>query len=164
MENQDLTASAIIHFSEKLENRSTAFYKELAARFAEHKEAFLAFARESQKNKVWVTRTYQETISDALEACFCFEGLPLNDYAFEPTLTKDASYADALAMALLLEEKATAFYQDVAERSESLLATITGAFKRVAKKRNKRKLKLESLHTEVTSDSADPVFGADSGS
>ena len=153
MDEQNLTASAIVHFCEQLEDRSAAFYQELAARFAEHQETFLAFAKESQKNKLWVTRTYQETISDALEACFCFEGLPLNDYAFEPPLAEGAGYLEALATALELEDKAIAFYLDVAERSESLLATIPTAFRRVAKKRAKRKLKLESLHKQATSGS-----------
>ena len=53
--------------------------------------------------------------------------------------------ADALEMAVALEENACVFYLDVAQRSESLLAIIPGAFKRVAKKRGKRKAKLESL-------------------
>ncbi len=153
MEEQNLTASAIISFSEQLEDRSTAFYEQLAARFAEHKDTFLGFAEGSQKHKVWVTRTYQETISDALEACFCFEGLPLSDYEVEPSLAKNAGYADALAAALELEERAIQFYRDVAQRSESLLATIPGAFRRVAKKRSGRKLKLESLQKAAGSGS-----------
>jgi hypothetical protein len=48
-------------------------------------------------------------------------------------------------MAIDLEEKATAFYQEVAERSQSLLATIPAAFKRVAKKRTVRKHQWEAL-------------------
>ena len=48
-------------------------------------------------------------------------------------------------MAIGLEEKANEFYLDVAERSQSLLATIPRAFRRVAKKRNGRRLKLQSL-------------------
>jgi rubrerythrin len=71
--------------------------------------------------------------------------MDLGDYVVETTLAEDASYTDALEMAVALEEKACAFYLDVAQRSESLLATIPGAFKRVAKKRGKRKAKLESL-------------------
>jgi rubrerythrin len=153
MEEQNLTASAIISFSEQLEDRSAAFYEQLAARFAEDTATFLGFAEGSQKNKVWVTRTYQETISDALEACFCFEGLPLSDYEIEPSLAKDAGYVDALTTALELEERAIQFYRDVAQRSESLLATIPGAFRRVAKKRSARKLKLESLQKAAGSGS-----------
>jgi hypothetical protein len=145
MESLNVTASAIISFTEKLEDSSSAFYEELADRWAESKETFLAFARESKKNKTHVVRTYQETITDALEACFSFEGLDLRDYEVETALAKDASYAEALGVAVELEERACAFYLDVAERSESLLATIPRAFKRVAKKRGKRKVELQSL-------------------
>lgn len=145
MENASPTAAAIISFCEELEDRSSAFYADLAERWAENEETFQTFSKDGGKNKMWVVRTYQETISDALEANFCFEGVALGDYALKTTLAEDASQADALRTAIALEEKACAFYQDVAERSESLLATIPMAFKRVAKKRGKRKAKLESL-------------------
>lgn len=145
MDNLSVTTAAIISFSEELEDRSSTFYEELAERWAENKETFLTFAKDGKKNKTQVIRTYQETISDALEASYSFEGLDLRGYAVETTLAAEADYVDALKMAIALEEKACAFYLDVAERSESLLATIPRAFKRVAKKRSKRKLKLESL-------------------
>ncbi|MDY6876632.1 MAG: hypothetical protein SWK90_10600 [Chloroflexota bacterium] len=138
MESVGITASAIISFSEHLEDRSSAFYEELAQRFTESREQLLVFAKESKKNKRQVVRTYQETITDALEACFSFEGLDLGDYEVETTLLEDTSYADAMEMAIALEEKACKFYLDIAEQSESLLATIPMVFKRVAKKRNKR--------------------------
>ena len=145
MENVNVTASAIISFSEGLEDKSSAFYEELAERFAESKEQLLTFVKESKKNKTLVVRTYQETITDALEACFSFAGLNPGDYEVDTTLAEGASYADALGVAITLEEKACRFYLDVAEQSQSLLATIPMAFKRVAKKRGKRKAKLESL-------------------
>jgi hypothetical protein len=44
-----------------------------------------------------------------------------------------------------MEDRACDFYLEVAERSESLLATIPRAFRRVAKKRNKRKARLERM-------------------
>jgi len=145
MESVSLTAAAIISFSEELEDKSSVFYDELADRWVENKEAFQTFSKEGGKNKTWVVRTYQETISDALEATFSFEGLNLEDYSVETTLAEDASYAEALEMAIALEEKVCEFYLEVAKRSESLLATIPGAFRRVAKRRNKRKLKLQSM-------------------
>jgi putative component of membrane protein insertase Oxa1/YidC/SpoIIIJ protein YidD len=145
MSNVSLTTAAIIGFTEELEDKSSAFYDELTERWPENKEPFQTFSKDGGKNKVWVIRTYQETISDALEANFCFEGLNLDDYAVETTLAEDASYVDALKAAIALEGITCAFYQEVAKRSESLLATIPMAFKRVAKKRGKRKAKLESL-------------------
>jgi rubrerythrin len=143
--NVSLTTAAIIRFTEELEDRSSAFYEELTERWPEHKEPFQTYSRDSGKNKGWVIRTYQETISDALEANFCFEGLNLDDYVVRTTLAENTSYADALKRAIALEGMTCAFYREVAKRSESLLATIPMAFKRVAKKRGKRKVILESL-------------------
>lgn len=145
MEEPNVTASAIISFAEKLEDESSKFYNKLAERYTEGKETFLSFVKESTKNKVLVIRTYQETISDALEACFSFKGLNLSDYLTETKLTEGVSYSDALKMAIQLEEKASKFYSDAAERSKSLLATIPRAFRKVAERRNNRKLKLKSL-------------------
>jgi len=140
-----ITASAIISFAQRLEDNSAAFYQRLAALFTEQAELFQAFAGEGSKNKKVILRTYQETISDALEAGFAFEGMCLGDYEVEAEVPQGTSYAEALALAIELEEKAGKFYLDVAERSRSLLATIPMAFKRVAKKRNKRKDKLQAL-------------------
>ena len=145
-----VTASAIISFAEKLEDDSSRFYEKLAQKYPEGKEQFLSFTNESKKNKVLVIRTYQETITDALEACFSFKGLNLSDYTVETTLTEDTSYSDALKMAITLEEKASKFYLDVAERSKSLLATIPRAFRKVAERRSNRKLKLKSLLESLT--------------
>jgi rubrerythrin len=145
MDSVSVTTAAIISFSEKLEEDSSAFYEALAERWPEHQDTFLAFAKEGGKNRTQVVRTYQETISDALEASYSFEGLDLAAYAVETRLGQDATYAEALKMALALEDTACAFYVDVAARSEALLATIPRAFKRVAKKRDKRKSKLEAL-------------------
>jgi len=145
MENLGVTTSAIISFTKELEDSSAEFYEELAKRWAENKEIFVTSVKESGKNKTLVNRTYQETISDALEAAFAFEGLNLKDHAVSTTLAKNASYSEALGTAIELEEKACKFYLDVAERSQSLLATIPRAFNRVAKIRGKRKLKLQSL-------------------
>ncbi|MBC8235169.1 hypothetical protein H8E77_36960 [bacterium] len=145
MENLNVTASAIISFTEKLEDSSSAFYGDLAERWSENKETFLNFVKESGKNKTSIVRTYRETITDALEAGFSFEGLHLRDYAVETTLSEDANYTDDLGIAVELEEKACKFYLDVAECSKSLLATIPRAFKRVAKRRDARKLELQSM-------------------
>ena len=139
------TVSIIISFAKRLEDDSSRLYSNLAELFAENKDVFTSFAKESKENEVLVTRTYQETVSDALETSFSFEGLDLNDYAVGTTLPKDISYSDALKAVIKLEETAISFYLDAAERSKSLLATIPSAFRGVAEKRSRRKLKLESL-------------------
>ncbi len=145
MRNSTLTASAIMSFAEKLEDDSSAFYEKLAQRFDEGKEAFLGFAEESKKNKTHLVRTYQETISDALEATFSFEGLELPDYDFETALAEDASFKDALERALEIEERASELYAQIAEQAQSLLATIPRAFSRVAKKRRARQEILQPM-------------------
>jgi len=145
MEGLNLTAATIISFSQQLEDDSAALYQELARRFPEQADTFMAAVKQSNKNKVWITRTYQETISDALEACFGFQGISLKDYQVEWALPEGASYSEALQTAIVLEHEAIAFYHDVAERSKSLLATIPGAFKRAAKKRAAGKHELEAL-------------------
>lgn len=149
MKDLNVTASAIISFAEELEDSSSKFYEDLAERFAEERGRFLAFAKESKRNKTLVVRTYQETITDALEACFSFEGLDLKEYAVHTTLAEDTSHFDVLGIAIELEEKACKFYSDIAGRSESLLATIPRAFRRVAEKRSKRRLELQSLRDKT---------------
>jgi rubrerythrin len=151
---ENVTTSAIISFTEELEDRSTAFYQQLAERFAEQQVTFLGFAKEGGKNKTLVVRTYRETISDALEACFSFEGIDLDAYRAGTTgrlddVAASPEYAAALAAAIELEEQVIGFYQDVAKRSQSLMATIPMAFRRVAKTREKRVHKLRSLLEEA---------------
>ena len=150
MEEPSATASAIISFAEKLEDATARFYEELAERYDEDKETFLAFAKESRKSKVQLIRTYQETISDALEACFSFKGLNLSDYIVEANLTEGMSHSDGLKMAIELEEKASKFYSEAAECSKSLLATIPRIFRKVARKKSSRKLTLKSLLEKAT--------------
>jgi len=145
MEEPNVTASSVISFAENFEDDSSKFYAQFTEVYTENKEIFLAFSKESRKNKVLVIRTYRETITDALEACFAFKGLNLNDYTVKTNLTEDTSYSDALKMAIELEEKASKFYLDAAERSKSLLATIPRAFRKVAERRSNRKLKLKML-------------------
>ena len=139
------TASTIISFTERLEEDSSAFYEKLARKSAEDERVLLSFAEESKKNKLLITRTYRETITDALEACFCFENLNLSSYVVDTTLTEDTGYLVALKRAIELEDKATKFYLEAAEMSKSLLATIPSAFRKVAEKRISRKQVLESL-------------------
>jgi len=145
MSEGPLTASAIISFSTDLEARSATFYRELAERFPEDGGAFVGWAEDCEKSSTQVTRTYQETITDALEAGFSFAGLSLAAYEVDMDLPLGIGLDRALEKAVALEEQAIAFYQDVAERSDSLLATIPRAFRRVARTRRRRLDKLEAL-------------------
>jgi hypothetical protein len=117
----------------------------MASEFPERKETFLRFAKESKKNKILLVRTYQETISDALEATFSFGGLELEKYAFESTIEKGTDYKTALQSAMAIEENVSSLYEKVAEQAESLLATIPRVISKVAKKRRERKDILEKI-------------------
>jgi len=145
MSEGPLTASAIISFSTDLEARSAGFYRELAQRFREHAGTFAGWAEDCEKSSTQVTRTYQETITDALEAGFSFAGLSLAAYEVDVDLPPGIGLDQALEEAIALEGHAIAFYQKVAERSDSLLATIPRAFRRVARTRRRRLEKLEAL-------------------
>jgi hypothetical protein len=145
MSEQPLTASAVISYSQDLEARSARFYRELGARFPAHEATFAGLAQDCEKNSAQIVRTYQETITDALEAGYSFAGLALGDYRVDTALPAGIDLPAALARALVLEERAAAFYQDVAERSESLLATIPRAFRRAARTRRRRQSILESF-------------------
>ena len=140
-----VTASAVISLVERLEDGAAAFYEDLAGRFDECAPKFQAYAKESAKIKTLIVRTYRETITDAIEACFSFEGMVLADYSIDTDLTEGTSLEDALRTALELETTTVSFYIEVEERSKALLATIPRAFSRAAKKRGKRKEELQSL-------------------
>jgi rubrerythrin len=145
MDEEGVTASAVISYACKLEKCSSAFYRRLAQICAAHGETFLIFAKENERNSELITRTYQETITDAIEACFAFEGLNLDDRWIRMTLEENSECNDGLTKALELESKASEFYSEAAKKSGSLLATIPQVLKRVAETRNKRKSKLLSM-------------------
>lgn len=139
------TASAVINFAEELENKSAKFYEGLAQKYEEYKETFLSFVKENKKNKLLMQRSYNEVISDALETGFSFEGLGVDDYLIEVSLTEDESLPDALKKALDVEEKIQKFYLDAAEKSKSLMADVPRALERIGKKRDERKKRIKSI-------------------
>ncbi len=144
MSEQTITAAIIVGFSEQLEDGSAAFYEEMARRFPEHGDAFLGFVKDCQKSKVTIVRTYQETITDALEAGYSFAGMSIPPPLFGLVSEPGQSLKVALSVCIALEDKASDFYTTAADRS-SLLATIPGAFRRVARTRAQRKIKLEAM-------------------
>ncbi len=132
-----LTASAVMRFLDEMEERSVAFYRALAGRFAAQSSAFSRCAAACAKNRVQVARTYQETISDALESGYAFEGLDLAPYAEAPDAAALTELGAAVQAALALEERAARCYEAVADCAESLLATIPRALRRAAEMRRR---------------------------
>lgn len=138
------TASEIISFAKKLENESAELYQSLSLKFTKGENVFLSFVRENRKNVVQIERAYYGVITDAIEGCFAFDLNP-DEYKLKNDLAEQASYSDALRMALETERKIIKFYFEAAEQSKSLLADVPRNFVLVAKKRNSRIVQLESL-------------------
>jgi hypothetical protein len=132
-------------FAERLEDRSALLYERLSEQFPAHADLFKSFARENTMNKVLLTRTYQETVTDALETGFSFEGLNLNDAIPGDVWTEHQELSEAVNNALVLERASVAFYANIAERARTLLSTIYTAFNKVERARRNRLPKLESL-------------------
>jgi rubrerythrin len=145
MSDTPLTASAIMSFCQRLEDHSAALYAELATRFPEQGKLFEGLSEDCGKHKTQIVRTYQETVTDALETNYSFEGLQLPVDALGVGVSAASDLNAAVSAAISLEERAIAFYEEVAVRSESLLATIPRAFNRVARRRQRRKETLIAL-------------------
>jgi hypothetical protein len=138
------TCSGAMSFAKELENESAQFYQNLSQTFVKDKEAFLSFAKENGEFIIQIERAYYGVITDAIEGCFAFHINP-EEYALKTELAEKASYAEALAKAIEIEEKIIKFYSDAAEQSKSLMADVPRAFRMVAKKRNNRQSTLKAL-------------------
>jgi len=138
------TASSCISFAKELEEQSAKFYQGLSQRYAEGEDIFLSFAMKNKKNGVQIERVYYEVITDAIEGCFAFE-IDSGEHEIDTSLEDKASYSDALAKAIEIEEKMKRFYEDAAEQSKSLMADVPRVFVLIATKRGERIAKLEAL-------------------
>ena len=143
------TTAAVIRFATEVEEKSAKFYDDCAKRYREVEETFLSFVRENKKNVTLVKRVYYGVISDALEACFSFKGLKVDEFLLETEFDEKASLSDVLKMSLEMENKIQEFYQRASALSESLMADLPRALKKVAEKRNERKHTIESLLDRV---------------
>jgi rubrerythrin len=141
------TASSVISLAKELEGKAAEFYQDLAKRYVQGKDAFLAFAQENKKNIVQIERAYYGVISDAIEGCYAFN-LESDDYTLKTTLAKGASYSEALDTAVRMEEMVTGFYTRAAEQSKCLMADVPRAFSLVARKRGERLVRLKTLQAE----------------
>jgi len=142
------TSSAIVAFASNLENKSAAFYENLAQMDTANNAVFLSFAQENRKNAAQIERAYYGVITDAIEGSFTFD-MNVEEYEFDdPPMITDIN--EGLKKALEIEEKITGFYLAAAEQSKALLADIPRVFNLVARKRKARKSKLVSLCAEKT--------------
>ena len=131
-----ITAAALIRFTEELQDASVSFYRDLGAPFPERRGALEEVARRCERDKTHITRTYRETVTDALETNYSFAGLALPHHLLE-VAAPAGDWGAALARAVALEEGAAAFYEAVAAQA-ALLATIPRAYQRVAARRREQ--------------------------
>jgi len=138
------TASETISYIREFEEKQAKFYEELAKMDAGNEELLLSYAKENRKFYSQIQRTYQSVITDAIEGCYAFD-LETDDYDFNTELPEKASYSDALARAITIEENILKFYDIATEQSMSLMADVPRNFKIVVKKRKNRIPTLKSL-------------------
>ncbi len=141
------TTSTFISFHGELEDRIRAFYEHLASgeRYPEARETFLALAKENRKHKEMVLRTYREVITDAFEGGFPLTALNKGDYEIDTELVEDMSLHEVLKKAIEMEETSQKFCRDAAESTRGLMADVPLSFEWVARRKDLRKRKLESL-------------------
>ena len=138
------TASETVSFVKELEEKSAKFYEDLARRYPNSENVFLAYAKENKKYLTQIQRAYYSVITDAIEGGYAFN-LDADDHTFDTDLPEQASYSDALDKAVEIEEKIVRCYTVAAEQSMSLMADVPRNFKIVARKRRDRISKLKSL-------------------
>ena len=137
------TASQVISLARKLEEDGTYFYETLAQRYGVNREMLLSFVKENKKSIAQVEMVYYSVITDAIEGCFTFDMDP-DEYTTETQLAESTTYANAIRLAIEMEERTSRFYSVAAEQSKSLLADVPRVFSISAKKRGER---LQRLRT-----------------
>lgn len=145
------TASEAISFHSRLQKQAANFYEEMSHRFTEDKKTFLTIAKEHTRHQKDVQQAYNYVISDALEACFAFQGMNKNNYQLDLRIDGDMSYTNALKIAIAIEETIANFCNDGAERSKGLLHDVPEALDLVAKRCRRHKQTLKSLLDQESS-------------
>ncbi|HOW53037.1 MAG TPA: hypothetical protein PLR60_00180 [Syntrophorhabdaceae bacterium] len=138
------TCSGAISFSRKLETESAAFYEAAAGHFSGDAEMFSSFAIENKKFITQIERAYYGVITDAIEGCFAFD-LETDGYELGDAFSGQTGRADALKIAIEMEEKIINYYKEAAEQSKHLMADVPRSFNLVVKKRSGRIPRLKAL-------------------
>lgn len=141
------TCSQVISLAKQLEQEASEFYKELAGRWPQKKDFFLALAAENGNFFIQVERAYYGVISDAYEGCFAFDMDP-KEYGIQTEVPQGLGLSEALDRALVIEEKMIGFYKEAARQSKSLMADVPRAMDLVARRRSERLTRLRSLRED----------------
>ena len=138
------TASQVISFARKLEEDGAGFYESVAKQYARDGEVLRGFVNENKKNIKRVERAYYSAITDALEGGFAFD-LDPDEYTFNPDVSMNKTYSDAIETGIRIEEKTARFYDKAAEQAKPLMADVPRAFSIMARLRDDRRQKLTAL-------------------
>ena len=141
------TTSAFIRFHGELEDKIKEFYENLSLieKYSDGKEIFLILSKENKKHKDMILRTYQEVITDALEAAFPLTNLDESNYKINIEVTENLKFQDLVKKAIDIEEMSYKFCEDIGNSTSGLMADIPQSFIWVAKRKIQRKKKLEFL-------------------
>ena len=137
------TAARVITYISKVEEESGQFYEICANRHEALKEPFISFIKENIKFEKNVKRAYYGAVSDALETGFSFKGLK-GDLVIH-LLKEGSSLIEVLRVSMDMEKDIQEFYLKASGLSKNLLADVSRAMARVAKTRDARIAKLQSL-------------------
>jgi len=131
------TTSEIVSFAKCLEETTAALYLNLAQRGPEWHDIFLALHEQNVEHVRRIQRTYQNVISDALEAGFAFR-IEHGDFSIDASEEGIVDLEEGLRRALSIERNIGRFYRLAAEQSRVLMADIPRAFDWLANERDRR--------------------------
>jgi rubrerythrin len=136
---------SIMSFAVDLEATDKAFYEAAASNpaCADYKDLLEAFAKDEKKNEKNMLRARSEHVTEMVLE-------PITDFFSDPfdsdrEVTPDMGLAQIIARALELEENASRFYSQAAEKTRGL-AEISRVLAKTGKKRAAHKARLEELH------------------
>jgi hypothetical protein len=142
------TSASLISFVSKIEEKSTAFYSQLALQHEVYALLFSSFVKENSVFDRNIKRAYYNVVSDALETGFCFD-ITVDERLIAPSTSPDIPSGVALQRCIELEDSMTVFYIEAARQSKVLLSDVSRAMDRVVRSRQERKRKLQQVMDTV---------------
>lgn len=139
-----ISFGSILSFAEELEKKDEAFYAAAAANpaFAEHKDLFDQFLKDTRKNIKNVQRTRRENVTEMiLEPVKDFTRTPFCD-EIDPAESKTIS--EILEAAKCLEKRTERYYAEASVKIKAL-SEVSRALKTIGKKHTTHLKKLDTL-------------------
>jgi hypothetical protein len=138
------TSALLISFVSRIEEKSAAFYSQLALQHEVYALLFSSFVKENSVFDRNIKRAYYNVVSDALETGFCFN-ITVDERLIAPSTYPDIPSGAALQRCIELEDAMAVFYIEAARQSKVLLSDVSRAMDRVVRSRQERKRKLQQV-------------------